>query len=187
VNALGIGETNPLPTPAGPHQGRVHELQATPRLEETRDDLGAPALFQKTPLDQIRGACVLVMGDGQAQMGETRLQIVAQRGHRRRVDPLEARGERRGGLPARLGGRLVADRHQMGLDLGPRTSGTFSRAFRIRWTQQRSRRLFSQIALIARSNPGAAQGLYHITSPDDVLTVDNGDSTLNRVVDSDHA
>ncbi len=74
VGTLSVGDANPLPALAGPHQGRVHELQAAPLIEEARDDLGAPAFFQEAPLNEIRGPYVLPMGDGEAQMGETRLQ-----------------------------------------------------------------------------------------------------------------
>jgi len=68
------------------------------------------------------------MRNGKPQVRQACLQIVSQRGHRRGKRPLEARQNHRRGLAADLGGCRIADRHQVGLDLGSDAIGYFGGA-----------------------------------------------------------
>lgn len=62
------GDPDPLPALAGALQCRKDQLQATPFLEETRDDLRPLALLREAAPNQIRRPHVAPMIDGNPRL-----------------------------------------------------------------------------------------------------------------------
>jgi hypothetical protein len=101
VGPFGIGDANPMPTLARTYQRRVDQLQTAPFIEEARDDLGAPAFSLEAPLDKVRTPHALPMRDREPQVRQVRLEIVSQRGHRRRECSLKPSQDHLSALPRR--------------------------------------------------------------------------------------
>src|SRR5215471_21005922 len=83
-----LADGNPAPPRGGADDGGIHQLQHRPLAERVRDDLRPPALFEKQPLEQIRGADDTAMAEREVEMGDARGEVVSEALHYRRQLPL---------------------------------------------------------------------------------------------------
>jgi hypothetical protein len=60
----------------GPDDGGVHQLQDWPLAERIRDDLRAALLLQEEPFEQGSGAHDAPVPEREAQVGDTRVEVV---------------------------------------------------------------------------------------------------------------
>src|SRR6059036_159924 len=80
---LKFADGDPAPPLGGADDGGIHQLQHRPLAERVRDDLRPPALFEKQPLEQIRGADDAAMAEREAEMGDARVEVVSEALHHR--------------------------------------------------------------------------------------------------------
>src|SRR4030095_11553508 len=84
LTLLELTDSQPAPPIGGPDDGRVHELQHGALAEGVRDDLRAPALLEKEPLEEVRRADDAPMAEREAEVGDAGVEIVTEALHDRR-------------------------------------------------------------------------------------------------------
>ena len=70
LTLLELAHREAAPPVGRPDDGRVHELQHGTLAEGVRDDLGATALFEEEPLEQVGGTDNAPMAEREAEVGE---------------------------------------------------------------------------------------------------------------------
>src|SRR6516225_7369893 len=85
-----LGNADATPVFGGADQRRVHQFQDGALAESMRDDLGAPPLLAKQPLQEIGGADRPAMAEREAQMGDAGLEIVLKSSRNSRAKAGEA-------------------------------------------------------------------------------------------------
>src|SRR4029453_14577215 len=84
LTLLKLADGEAAPAIGRPDDRRVHELQYGALAEGVRDDLGAPALLEKEPLEQVRCADDAPMAEREAEVSDAGLKVVAEALHHRR-------------------------------------------------------------------------------------------------------
>src|SRR5262245_24797326 len=65
---LKLADRDAAPAIRGANDGRVHQLEHGPLTERVRDDLGAPALLEEEPLEEIRRPDHLAVAERKAKI-----------------------------------------------------------------------------------------------------------------------
>src|SRR2546426_2876612 len=84
LTLLELTDGEAAPPVSRPDDGRVHELQHGALSEGVRDDLRAPALLKKEPLEQVRRPNDAPMAEREAEVGDAGVEVVAEALHYRR-------------------------------------------------------------------------------------------------------
>ena len=76
LTLLELAHREAAPPVGRPDDGRVHELQHGTLAEGVRDDLGATALFEEEPLEQVGGTDNAPMAERETEVGDAGVEIV---------------------------------------------------------------------------------------------------------------
>src|SRR5207245_10535229 len=77
LTLLELAHREAAPAVGRADDGRIHELQHGALPESVRDDLRAPALLEKEPLEQICGANHPAMAGWEAEMSDAGVEVIA--------------------------------------------------------------------------------------------------------------
>src|SRR5437899_3992148 len=81
LTLLELAHREAAPAVGRADDGRIHELQHGALPESVRDDLRAPALLEKEPLEQICGANHPAMAEWEAEMSDAGVEVIAEALH----------------------------------------------------------------------------------------------------------
>src|SRR5437867_68248 len=93
LTLLKLPDGEATPAVGRPDDGGVHELEHGALPEGVRDDLRAPTLLEKEPLEQVRRADHPPVAEREAQVGDAGVEVVTEALHHRRQLALIGRHE----------------------------------------------------------------------------------------------
>src|SRR5881296_3903696 len=152
LTLLELAHREAAPAVGRADDGRIHELQHGALPESVRDDLRAPALLEKEPLEQICGANHPAMAEWEAEMSDAGVEVIAEALHHCGQLPLVGGHEVVAQYGRESGRRCLVAPARPQCDLGPLA---LLRRLRIRWTRHRWRSARGKQVSTARIRPGA--------------------------------